>query len=98
MDAEGVEKYLVPKMGFTKVAYMAVNNDWGRGSTVEFSTVIKRSGGQVGAVEFINQEATDFLTQLTMALIVWVFNSAALITSPLFSRVISLAGEKRYKV
>lgn len=65
MDAEGVEKFLVPKMGFTKVAFMAVNNDWGRGSTAEFSTVIKRSGGEVVAVEFLNQESTDFLTQLT---------------------------------
>ena len=32
MEAEGLEKYLVSKMGFTKVAFMSVNNDWGRGA------------------------------------------------------------------
>ncbi len=65
MEAEGVEKHLVPKMGFTKVAFLPVNNDWGRGAAKEFATVVKRSGGKVVMTEVINQEATDFLTQLT---------------------------------
>ncbi len=65
MEAEGLEKYLVPKMGFTKVALMPVNNDWGRGASKEFKTVIERSGGKVVATEIINQDQTDFLTQLT---------------------------------
>lgn len=64
MEAEGVEKYL-PKMGFTKAAFMSVNNDWGRGAAQEFSTVVKRSGGSVVAMEIIDAGATDFLTQLT---------------------------------
>lgn len=64
MEAEGVEKYL-PKMGFTKVAFMSVNNDWGRGAAQEFSTVVKRLGGSVVATEIIDAGATDFLTQLT---------------------------------
>jgi branched-chain amino acid transport system substrate-binding protein len=52
-------------MGFTKVAFMSVNNDWGRGAAQEFATVIKRSGGTVVAQEIINGDQTDFLTQLT---------------------------------
>ncbi|MFZ0451212.1 MAG: ABC transporter substrate-binding protein [Desulfatiglandaceae bacterium] len=65
MEAEALEKYLVPKLGFTKVAFLPVNNDWGRGAAEEFNEVIKRSGGKVVATEIINQDQTDFLTQLT---------------------------------
>jgi branched-chain amino acid transport system substrate-binding protein len=65
MEAEGLEKALVSKMGFTKVAFMSVNNDWGRGAAQEFSTVIKRAGGAVVAQEIMNADQTDFLTQLT---------------------------------
>ena len=65
MEAEGLEKYLASKMGFTKVAFMSVNNDWGRGAAQEFATVIKRTGGTVVAQEIINADQTDFLTQLT---------------------------------
>jgi len=65
MEAEGVEKFLVSKMGFTKVAFMAVNNDWGRGAAEEFGNVVKRTGGSVVTTEIINADATDFLTQLT---------------------------------
>jgi branched-chain amino acid transport system substrate-binding protein len=65
MEAEALEKCLVPKLGFTKVAFLAVNNDWGRGAAKEFTSVIERSGGKVVATDFINQDQTDFLTQLT---------------------------------
>lgn len=65
MEAEGVEKFLVSKMGFSKVAFMAVNNDWGRGAAEEFGNVVKRTGGSVVTTEIINADATDFLTQLT---------------------------------
>jgi branched-chain amino acid transport system substrate-binding protein len=65
MEAEGIEKYLVSKMGFTKVAFLCVNNDWGRGAAEEFGNVVKRTGGSVVTTEIINADATDFLTQLT---------------------------------
>jgi branched-chain amino acid transport system substrate-binding protein len=64
MEAEGVEKTL-PRLGFKKVAFMSVNNDWGRGAAQEFGTVVKRTGGSVVTQEIINADATDFLTQLT---------------------------------
>jgi branched-chain amino acid transport system substrate-binding protein len=65
MEAEGLEKVLVGKMGFSKVAFMSVNNDWGRGAAQEFANVIKRTGGTVVAQEIMNADQTDFLTQLT---------------------------------
>jgi len=65
MEAEGVEKFLASKMGFTKVAFLSVNNDWGRGAAEEFGKVVKRTGGSVVTTEIINADATDFLTQLT---------------------------------
>ncbi len=65
MEAEGLEKQLVSKMGFTKVAFMSVNNDWGRGAAQEFGTIIKRTGGAVVAQEIVNADQNDFLTQLT---------------------------------
>jgi len=64
MEAEGSEK-LLPKLGFKKVAFMVVNNDWGRGAAQEFGTVIQRTGGSIVTQEIINADATDFLTQLT---------------------------------
>jgi branched-chain amino acid transport system substrate-binding protein len=65
MEAEGLAKVLVPKMGFSKVAFMAVNNDWGRGAAEEFNKVVNKTGGSVVSTEIINADATDFLTQLT---------------------------------
>ncbi len=64
MEAEGVEKML-PRLGFKKVAFLSVNNDWGRGAAQEFGIVVKRTGGTVVTQEIINADATDFLTQLT---------------------------------
>jgi branched-chain amino acid transport system substrate-binding protein len=65
MEAQSLEGVLVPKLGFKKVACLAVNNDWGRGAAEEFGNVIKKTGGTVVATEFINGDQTDFLTQLT---------------------------------
>lgn len=65
MEAQSLESVLVPKLGFKKVAFLAVNNDWGRGAAEEFANVVKKSGGTVVATEIINADQTDFLTQLT---------------------------------
>jgi len=64
IDAENVVP-LFPKMGFSKVALLTVNNDWGRGSAIIFPEVMKRNGIAHVMTDFINQDATDFLTQLT---------------------------------
>ena len=66
MEAEGLEKSLVPKMGFSKVAFLAVNNDWGRGAAEEFAKRRQEERtARWSTTEIINADATDFLTQLT---------------------------------
>ena len=63
-EAEGVEKML-PEIGFTKVALMGVNTDWGRGAEQEFTKVIQNQGGSVVCSEFFEGNAVDFYAQLT---------------------------------
>ncbi len=64
MDADGSVP-LFPKMGFKKAALLLVNTDWGRGSATIFPEVMKKNGIIHVMSEFINQDATEFLTQLT---------------------------------
>ncbi len=64
MDAEGSVP-LFPKMGFKKTALILVNTDWGRGAASIFPEVMKKNGVTHVMSEFVNQDATDFLTQLT---------------------------------
>jgi branched-chain amino acid transport system substrate-binding protein len=64
MDAQNSVP-LFPKMGFNKVTLLLVNTDWGRGSASIFPEVMKKNGITHVMSEFINQDATDFLTQLT---------------------------------
>lgn len=63
-EAAGVEQML-PKIGFTKVALMGVNTDWGRGAETEFTKVIQNQGGTVACSEFFEGNAVDFYAQLT---------------------------------
>ncbi len=64
MEALGLEKY-VASLGIKKADFLAVNTDWGRGSTAAFGEVLKRRGATVGAVEYMDQAATDMSAQLT---------------------------------
>jgi hypothetical protein len=42
-----------------------VNTDWGRGAVTAFGDVVKRTGSGVGAVEYMDQAATDMNAQIT---------------------------------
>ena len=64
-EAEGVEPVLVKKLGFTKVALLGVNNDWGRGAAANFGKIVERQGGKVVATEYFEGDAVDFYPQLT---------------------------------
>src|SRR5262249_4627226 len=64
MEALGVEKYL-KDFGIKQADFLAVNTDWGRGSVTAFGDVLKKSGASVGAVEFMDQAATDMNAQIT---------------------------------
>jgi branched-chain amino acid transport system substrate-binding protein len=64
IDAENLVP-LFPKMGFSKVAILPVNTDWGRGAAIIFPEMMKKNGITHVMSEFINQDTTEFLTQLT---------------------------------
>lgn len=63
MEALGLEKYL-GDLGVKKADFLAVNTDWGRGAITAFGEIVKRRGGSVAAVEFMDQAATDMSAQL----------------------------------
>ena len=64
MEALGLEKYL-KDFAIKKADFLAVNTDWGRGSVSAFGDLLKKSGAQVGAAEFMEQAATDMNAQIT---------------------------------
>jgi len=64
MEASGMEKY-VDALGVRQAEFLAVNTDWGRGAVGAFGDMLKRHGVQVGAVEYMDQAATDMSAQLT---------------------------------
>jgi branched-chain amino acid transport system substrate-binding protein len=64
MEALGLERYL-RELGIKQADFLAVNTDWGRGAVTAFGDVLKRGGTTVGAVEFMDQAATDMNAQLT---------------------------------
>ena len=64
MEALGLEKYL-KDLSVKKADFLAVNTDWGRGAVGAFGDLLKKSGAQVGATEFMEQAATDMNAQIT---------------------------------
>ncbi len=64
MEALGLEKYL-GELGIRQADFMAVNTDWGRGAVTAFGDMLRRHHAGVGAVEFMDQAATDMNAQLT---------------------------------
>jgi branched-chain amino acid transport system substrate-binding protein len=64
MEALGLEKYM-KDLGIKQADFLAVNTDWGRGAASAFGDLLKRSGAGVGAVEFMDQAATDMNAQIT---------------------------------
>ena len=65
IDGALMEKYLVPKLGFKKAAYLAVNNDWGRSMYKATSMIMKKTGGEVMLVEYFSPAETNYTPMLT---------------------------------
>lgn len=65
VDGALMEKYLVPKLGFKKAAYMAVNNDWGRSMAKAVSEIMEKTGGKVLFVEYFSAAETNYTPMLT---------------------------------
>jgi branched-chain amino acid transport system substrate-binding protein len=57
--------YWVKKMGLKRVALMARNDDWGRGTVNAFQERLKELGATVVAAELYNPGEKDFYTSLT---------------------------------
>ena len=65
IDGALMEQYLVSKLGFKKVAYLAVNNDWGRSMANAVTKIMDKTGGKVLFVEYASAAETNFTPILT---------------------------------
>jgi branched-chain amino acid transport system substrate-binding protein len=65
MEAAALEDKLVPELGFEKVFFLAVNNDWGRGSAGAFGPITEDHGGQVVGTEYFEQDDENFAPLVT---------------------------------
>lgn len=65
IDALHLEKNIVKDLGFTKPAFLAVNNDWGRSVVQAYSEVIRRQGGNPVTTEYHGAGETNFYPFLT---------------------------------
>jgi branched-chain amino acid transport system substrate-binding protein len=63
MEAKAFQP-LVKAMGIKKADFLYTNNDFGIGSGAEYSKMLKANGVQVGVMETMDPNATDFSAQL----------------------------------
>jgi branched-chain amino acid transport system substrate-binding protein len=63
--ANAFAKILVNQLKLKKIAYIGVNDDWGRGSVQDFSRLIESLGGATVLKEYYDLGATDYYTLIT---------------------------------
>lgn len=63
--AHAFAKLLVEQLKLKRIAYIGVNDDWGRGGMEEFSRQIESMGGETVEKLYFDHGATDFYTMLT---------------------------------
>jgi branched-chain amino acid transport system substrate-binding protein len=63
--ANAFAKIMVNQMQLKKIAYIGVNDDWGRGSVSDFSRLIEGLGGVTAMKEYYDVGTTDYYTLLT---------------------------------
>ncbi|HET8728592.1 MAG TPA: penicillin-binding protein activator [Alphaproteobacteria bacterium] len=63
--AKAFAKILANDLKLTNVAYIGVNDDWGRGGVEEFSRDLSALGVETALVEYFDHGTTDFFTLLT---------------------------------
>ena len=63
--AKAFAKILANDLKLTKVAYVGVNDDWGRGGVEEFSRDLSALGAKTVLTEYFDHGTTDFFTLLT---------------------------------
>lgn len=50
----------VTKLGFKQIAYLAVNNDWGRGAVTSYTKIVTEAGAQVVMTEYSEASEVNF--------------------------------------
>ena len=65
IEAAAMKDGLVKDLGFKKVMFLSVNNDWGRGSIIDYTAVLQATGGEVVGKELFEQDETNFTPILT---------------------------------
>jgi branched-chain amino acid transport system substrate-binding protein len=63
--AHAFAKILVESLKLKNVAYIGLNDDWGRGGVHEFSREVETLGGKTALKEYFEPGTTDFYTLLT---------------------------------
>jgi branched-chain amino acid transport system substrate-binding protein len=63
--ADAFAKAFVNNLKIKRVAYLAVNDDWGRGSSEAFSKAIDALGGSTATIEIFDPNETNFYPFLT---------------------------------
>jgi branched-chain amino acid transport system substrate-binding protein len=65
MYAPSMSTLMVDKMKAKNLAFIAVNEDWGRGTTKTFTEAVEKAGGKVVTVEYYEHGETNFTPLLT---------------------------------
>jgi branched-chain amino acid transport system substrate-binding protein len=65
MYAPSMCKLMVEKMKAKNLAFIAVNDDWGRGTTKTFTEGVEKAGGKVVTIEYFEHGETNFAPLLT---------------------------------
>jgi branched-chain amino acid transport system substrate-binding protein len=65
MYAPSMSKLMVDNMKAKNLAFIAVNDDWGRGTTKTFASAVENAGGKVVTTEYFEHGETNFAPLLT---------------------------------
>lgn len=65
IEAAAMREGLVKDLGFKKVMFLSVNNDWGRGAILDYTALLEATGGEVVGQELFEAEEINFAHILT---------------------------------
>lgn len=65
MEAAALKGALVSDLNFTDVQFLAVNNDWGRGSVEALGPQIEADGGTVVSTQYFEEDTENFAPVVT---------------------------------
>ena len=65
LTAQAFARVLAKDMKLNNAFFLAVNDDWGRGTVEAFKANWDKAGGKTAGIEFVDRTANDFYTPLT---------------------------------